>query len=232
MKVLIFADGVLSDSMEWERPLLNQRRSALLQSNPAAFNFMRGLRTRANKRDRLSPVGKTLALNYLDLVLSPNYTESAEGRRDYVSATATKQSIVEALQEAGAGMSLDQLCRKVFSTRERVQSAVSQLRRKRTIAYALGSRTSCPLFCLADSEDFLGYSIEDCSADRLVRDFLKRDGQLTSFELATLTGYSTQMCRTVANDLVKGGEARIVKYVGFRKTAIYKLIDEEKQKCA
>lgn len=224
MKVLIFKKGKLVGSKEWQRPPMNARRSKLLASNPQGFAFMRGLRTRSSKTDPLNLAGKTMANRYLDLLLKPSYLESSGTSSVFFTGVDTKKRILEALNQPFA-LSVDQLLGIVKGNRTTLRNALLDLRKEGRVGYALRSSLQAPLFCLPDSEYFLGFTLEGYGVDDLVIRALEEHGSLAVLELAQKTGYSPVACRKALKKLEACGQVQVCgkSGTGYYKAKVYKL---------
>lgn len=213
VKVLVFDNGKLIGEKDWTRPDLNQRRSELLRRNPEAFSFLRGLRTRVNKTDSVNPRGGRMALNYLNLLLSPKYMVTAAGAHQ-MSHLSDRKRIVEALRQKSP-LTLDELAWITHLRKISVQYLVTKLRRGGKLGYAQGSNRTCPKFCLPTDPLFLG-----CSEDRksfsyeAILGAFEEEDSLTVNRLVDLTGFSPQMCRVTLRKMVSAGEIVICGKAG------------------
>lgn len=233
MKILIFKKGKLIGSKEWNRPPLNARRSQLLARNPEGFVFMRGLRTRSSKADPVNVAGKTMAKKYLDLLLGVRYFETTGTSSIFFSGVDTQKRILEALNQP-LPLSVDQLLDLVKGNRTTLRNALLDLRKQGRVGYAIRSTPQAPLFCLPDSEYFLGYTLEGHGVTDLVSRALEDHGPLAVLEVAQKTGFSPVACRKVLKRFEADGKVRVCgkSGTGYYKAKVYELTHETNQKRA
>jgi len=231
MKVLVFDNGKLIGEKDWIRPDLNQRRSELLKRNPEAFTFCRGLRTRVNKTDPVNPRGRRMALNYLNLLLSPKYMETAAGVHP-MAHLSDKRRIIEALRQKST-LTLDELARIIHLRKVSVQYLVTKLRQDGELGYAQGSTRTCPKFCLPTDPLFIGYfeDRKNFSSKAILKAF-EEEESLTVNRLAYLTGFSPQMCRVTLRKMVSAGDIVICGKAGEHRFsgAIYAINQETRNR--
>jgi DNA-binding IclR family transcriptional regulator len=153
-----------------------------------------------------------MALNYLNLLLSPKYMET-EGVH-MTGHLSDKRRIIEALRQKSP-LTLDELARITHLRKISVQYLVTKLRQGGKLGYAQRSTRTCPKFCLPTDPLFLGYSEDRKSFSyEAILGAFEEGESLTVNRLAYLTGFSSQMCRRTLRELVCAGEIVICGKAG------------------